>query len=336
MLGILKSSTTFRITRPTGVFCSRMSFNISNYSTDAIADRYKSKLLEKAKAQGFNSVEELQESMKEKLQENRKAYDKIDPLKELEKYEQQVQMSKNIMQANKLRKTKNSEGSSRSSASANTNRGSSNVGTSELSDKNAPFKTLASYLELEKVKDLSPQEIEYLWRAKWGQTDGAMNAVVPLETFDKMLVKVKEHPVFVLPLPRANTSGEKDEASEGMELHYIQWQFPNSQTSHCLMTSLAEYKLHKEFARPHTTLEFHSELGKDKNIVLMNGNVEPSMNISIQEAQLLLLNVQRFYGAMGYDTPSSKQRLQLLKDFTNGSSDFNLDKLIILSQSMEN
>lgn len=63
-----------------------------------------------------------------------------------------------------------------------------------------------------------------------------------------------------------------------------------------MLTSLAEYKLHKEYAKPHTTLMFHQELVADTGIVLMNGRVEEDVPLSMDEAQLLLLNVQRFYG----------------------------------------
>ena len=68
----------------------------------------------------------------------------------------------------------------------------------------------------------------------------------------------------------------------------------------------------------------------------MNGHVEPDTNMNVQDAQLLLLNVQRFYGAMGEETPVAKQRVQLLRDFSKASPGFTVEKLISLSQSMEN
>lgn len=282
------------------------------YSTAPI-DKYQEKLLKKAKEQGFDSVSQLLESAKEDIEKKKKEFNRIDPLKELEDYEQRMKMSANNAGMTKAR------------------------GPVDASQAKAPFKTLDSFLNVEKIKELSKQEIEFLWRAKWMNKNDALCAVVPVDIFDKMMNNAKSSPIFVLPLPRAAAEGqEAPEQATSVELHYIQWQFVGPNTVHCIMTSLAEFKLHNEFAKPHTIFQFHLEMAKEKKIVLMNGQVEPDTNVSLQDAQLLLLNVQRFWGAMGEQTPIAKQRVQLLRDFTRGSPDFNVDLLISLSQSMEN
>ncbi|QLG73689.1 hypothetical protein HG535_0F02000 [Zygotorulaspora mrakii] len=287
----------------------------SCYSTDFKQKPYKEKLLTKAREKGFETVEELLEKSKEDLLRKKREFCKIDPLKELENYEQRMKMSENNAGLTKSK------------------------GPIDPNMSATPFKTFDSFLKLDKVKDLSKQEIEFLWRAKWVNKDNSLCAVVPLDVFNKMVTKVRENPVFVLPLPRVITGGNEAEGAnkeQGVELHYVQWQFVGPNTTHCIITSLAEYKLHNEYSKPHTIFQFHSDLAKEKKCIFMNGQVEPDTNVSLQDAQLLLLNVQRFYGAMGEITPAARQRVQLLQDFTGGSSDFSVDKLISLSQSMEN
>lgn len=285
----------------------------NHYSTDPLESRYREKLLKKVQEQGFESIDQFLHSSKEELDKKKKEFNKIDPLKELENYEQRMKMS-----ANNAGMTKSK-------------------GPIDPSQPEAPFKTLDSFLDVEKIKELSKQEVEFLWRAKWMNKDNAMCAVVPVEIFDRMVANAKSNPIFVLPLPR-EMEGEKDQANKNdqpVELHYIQWQFVGPKTIHCIMTSLAEFKLHNEYAKPHTIFQFHSEMAADKKIVLMNGQVEPDTNISMPDAQLLLLNVQRFWGAMGEETPVAQQRVKLLRDFTKGSPDFSVDALISLAQSVD-
>ncbi|SCU93261.1 LADA_0G02146g1_1 [Lachancea dasiensis] len=288
------------------------------YSTESLEQKYEAKLLERAKASGYESVEQLKETLREDIENKKLKYNKIDPLKELEEYEQRMKMSQNNTKMTESR------------------------GPLDPAKASAPFKTLDSFLKLEKLQELSKQEIEFLWRARWASKDQVLNAVVPVDVFEQMSKHIKEAPTFVLPLPREMEASRESSAAQGpsasdqgIELHYIQWQRAGANTVHCIMTSLAEYKLHKEFAKPHTTFQFHTELAQDKKIVLMNGHVEKDVNVSLQDAQLLLLNVQRFYGAMGEESVSSKQRVKLLHDFTKGSSDFSVEKLISFAQSMD-
>lgn len=293
-------------------FATTVPYFSKDYSTGSPADRYTGKLLEKARQEGFKSVEDFIESKKAFIEKRKKELNKIDPLKELEEYEQRMMMSKN-------------------NAGLTKSKGPIDPKATKL-----PYKTLDSFLNVEKIKDLSRQEVEFLWRAKWMGKDDTLCAVAPADVFAKMLSTAKANPAFVLPLPREMDSEEKKgEKTEGSELHYIQWQFVGPHTTHCMITSLAEYKLHKDFARPHTVVQFHSEMAEDKGLVLMHGHVEKDTNVSVQDSQLLLLNIQRFYGAVNDQTPIEKQRMRLLKDFTAGSPNFNVELLISLAQAME-
>lgn len=302
------------------------------YSTD-YSEVYRDKLLKKAKEYGFDSIKQLRDHLKKQIDMQKIEFNKNNPLEELNKFKQSNPRSNCI--TTKIRDPLKKSPDHNNSKSHNSF---------------IPFKTLDSYMDLNKLKSLTSQQIEYLWRAKWSTKDFSLVAVIPNGVFEKFYQVAKENPIFVLPLPRKlnnekchnnNTSKEKDNnkdnvSDEGMELHYIQWSFPDSNTSHCILTSLAEYKLHNQFARPHTVLEFHSELSGDMGIVLMNGQVEDDCNVTLQDAHYLLLNIQRFYGAMGTQSKIGQERLDLLKQFNKGSKAFNVDRLIELSQSMEN
>ena len=278
-----------------------------------VEQRYKDKLLQNAQKQGFKDVEELKTRLKDEIDTKKKELNKMDPLAELEEYE--------------ARLAKGRSGAKMTSAQP----------AIDPQLKKDPFKTLGSYLDTEKIRKLSAQEIEYLWRAKWGQNKDVMCAVVPSSVYEGMYKHIRANPTFVLPLPREmNVPEDAGAAKEGMELHYIQWQFVGPTTVHCILTSLEEFKLHNQYARPHTTLEFFTDLINDKDIVLMKGSIEPNSNIQPHDAQLLLLHIQRFYGALGEESEVAKERLQLLSDFTAGSPDFSVDKLIALAQSLEN
>ncbi|KAG0672229.1 hypothetical protein C6P45_003704 [Maudiozyma exigua] len=295
------------------VYVQKYNHGLRYYTSD-VEQRYKDKLLENAKKLGFNSIEELKANLKDSIESKKKELNKIDPFKELEEYETRQN-------------------------SATTTKSTKYVSGIDPNLKQAPYKKLDSYLNLDKISNLSPQQIEYLWRAKWGKNENVMSAVIPNEIFDKMYKYIRQNPVFVLPLPRKITGTETKESSsqeEGMELHYIQWQFVGPNTIHCMMTSLAEFKLHNQYARPHTTLEFFTDLSKEKEVVLMKGTIEPNSNIKSHDAQLLLLNIQRFYGALGEESAIAKKRIHLLESFTKATSEFKVDSLIELSQSMEN
>lgn len=250
---------------------------------------------------GAKDVDELKEKLKDTIKEQKLEFSKIDPLKELEDYEKK-QMQK-AQKSEKLRDPRSPE------------------------IPKAPYKTLNSFIVLEKLNPLSKVEIEYLWRVRFDKVDNSLIACIDSAVFDKLYKNARENPIFVLPIPR----GEGDNA--GFELHYIQWSFVGPNTVHCMFTTLLEFQTHGEFARPHTSLSFHTELKDSKGIVLMNGNVESDTAVTVQDAQLLLLNLQKFYANLN-DNDISKRRLQLLRNFTSGK-DFSVDELIKESQSLE-
>lgn len=258
---------------------------------------------------GASNVDELKEKLKDKIEDTKKEFNKIDPLKELEEYERKQALE---AQQKKLHEDKL--------------RGPRKEGTPEK-----PYKTLNSFVDVAKIAELPPRELEYIWKARFQSKENSLISIVPSNVFDKLYKTARENPTFVLPLPRETEGGEND----AFELHYVQWQFVGPNTVHCMFTTLLEFKTHKEFARPHTSLMFHTELKENKGLVLMNGTVEKDSAVKLPEAQLLLLNVQRFYGALA-DSEASKRRTKLLRDFTFGSSDFSVEALVAEAQSLEN
>ncbi|CAN3373167.1 hypothetical protein DIURU_001180 [Diutina rugosa] len=263
----------------------------------SLAAKYEAKLAEKAKQLGLKDVEELKQHLKDEIEEKKKQMNHVDPLKELEEFERQQQQE---YDQDRQRITKD--------------RGAVDPDAPKL-----PYKTLDSYIDAAKVKGLPLDDVEAIWRARWSSNDRSLHAVVKAESFMKMYANAFKNPSFILPVPK----GE-----DGYEMNFVQWSFPGPQTTHCMVTTVAEYKLHKEYAKPHTTLEFHQELMPELGVVLMNGHVDKDSSVSMDEAHLTVLNIQRFYSG------DDEAKLQLLRSFTAGDENFDIKRLVEESTSV--
>lgn len=264
-------------------------------TSEQILSQYKAKLNLKAKELGVQNIDELKIKLKDELEEKKKTFNQMDPLKELEEYEK------------------------RQSAEFE-NAKSKVIKVRSPIDKDAPkvpYKTMSSYVDVDKMRELPRKEIEFLWKARFISKDRNLHAVVQDVQFANIYANAFKNPSFILPLPKNN---------EGYEMHFVQWSFVGPHTTHCMLTTVAEYKLHKEYAKPHTTLMFHQEL-RDQGVVLMNGQVETESALSMDEALLLVMNVQRFYGDIG-NTDNSRRKYELLRAFTVGDDLFDMDELI--------
>lgn len=257
-------------------------------------EKYRAKLEKKARELGVASVEDLKAKLKDEIEQKKKELNAVDPLKELEEYEKAQAAKVQKKASNKVR------------------------GAIDKATPKAPYKTLSSFLDVDKVKELPEKEVDFLWRARFQQKERALHATLNATQFANIFANAFKNPNFILPLPKDG---------EGYEMHFVQWAFVGPHTTHCMLTSLAEYKLHKEYAKPHTTLMFHQELVDEVGKVLMNGQVEEDVPLSMDEAQLLVLNVQRFYGGLT-ESEGSKRKLELLKEFTAGNPDFSMERLI--------
>ena len=264
---------------------------------------YKDKLMAKANSLGLKDVDELKEAFKEDLSKRKAEFNSVDPLKELENFEREkVDAAKrNKDHTIKVRSPRAKEAEKK------------------------PYKTLDSYVDVEKIRELPEKDISFIWRARFENKSRNLHASLSGPQFSSLYANAFRYPTFILPLPRGN---------EGYEMHFLQWSFVGRETTHCLLTTVAEYRLHGEFARPHTTLSFHQDLLDSKDIVLMSGTVEKDSNCSVEDAQVLLFNIQKFYGDV-LNASEKREMVNLLEGFKHGDANFDLQKLIELSNKVE-
>ncbi|KAF2134118.1 ATP11-domain-containing protein [Dothidotthia symphoricarpi CBS 119687] len=190
-------------------------------------------------------------------------------------------------------------------------------------------KTLSSFLDVPKTQALPEKEIQALWRLRHAANPQSIHFSVPAHTFTQLLETAKQHPSFVLPMPRevpkegSSSSGES-ETQQAAELHYLQFAHPHVDTTTLLFTSLGEFKLRGEYASPHTTVTFHQELAGSHNLVLGQGVVTEGRGVSVDEARWLVMCMQKFY----VQSEEGKGRGELLSMFTKGDTNFKVERLI--------
>ncbi|KAF3159407.1 hypothetical protein EYR41_002839 [Orbilia oligospora] len=188
--------------------------------------------------------------------------------------------------------------------------------------KSSNQKSLDSIIDTSKILLHDAKEIEYIWRARHISDGNSLCAIIPLETYRRIEKAAKRHPMFVLPLPRPD---------QGIELHFLQWQFSSPTTVNVMFTSLIEYKLRGEFAAPHTTVTHHLDISEEKGIVLLQGSVVENRGVSVEEAKWLLMALQKFYGAEEGVPGAGEEvgrRRELLRQFSEGKQEFDVQMLI--------
>ncbi|KAH7910163.1 ATP11 protein-domain-containing protein [Hygrophoropsis aurantiaca] len=205
----------------------------------------------------------------------------------------------------------------------------------------SPVKPLDAILNIPKLVSTphTAAQISALWTAYHasrtsGTGRGYICASVPIDIYNKMTQVAKRYPLFVVPIPRENTSGisqEDPNQGEGTahEFYLLQWNFyeppsspliPNPffpptshdadsppQPSTVLFTPLQEYKLRTSFATPYLVLTFYTDLARTHGIVLLRGEITPSAAvgtgeksserflISQTDAQVLAMELQKFF-----------------------------------------
>jgi ATP synthase F1 complex assembly factor 1 len=205
----------------------------------------------------------------------------------------------------------------------------SSVTTSASSKPPPGVKTLSTFLALDKIQPLPQKEVQTLWRLRHAPNPQSLHFDLPTPTFTTLLKTAKKHPSFVLPLPReipAESETSPAATHQAAELHYLQFTHPHPDTTTLLFTTLAEYKLRGEFATPHTTITFHSELAESHGLVLGQGTVVENRGVSIDEARWLVMCMQKFYVVGG--EKEGRDRGQLLDMFTRGDEGFRVERLL--------
>lgn len=168
---------------------------------------------------------------------------------------------------------------------------------------------------------MPPKELEAIWRLRHANNPQSLCAVIPLDVYLRIQNNARKHPHFILPLPKEG---------EGAEIHFLQWTFPAPDTVTVLFTHLAEFKLRGEYSQPHTTVTHHLELARDKQVVLMKGDVVEGRGVSVDEAKWLVMCLQKFYGVGS----EKVERRKLLEGFTKGDEGFSLDELVEESEKI--
>ncbi|EER31129.1 conserved hypothetical protein [Candida tropicalis MYA-3404] len=268
---------------------SNVAQGMEKLAGNEVFEKYSSKLQQKAKELGI-PVEELKQRFQDEIERVRTQLGGVDPTEELQEL------------LKKQEEEKKKDGTIKV-------RGKIDPDTPKL-----PYKTLDDFVNVGKTRELPRDDIIKIWNARFASNDRALHAVLSHLQFAELYVNAFKYQQFILPVPKPS--------QDGYELQYVQWQFVGAETINCMFTTLAEYKLHGEYASPHTTLTFHLELAEDKDLVLMNGYVDKESGITMDEAHLLVVNLQRFYSG------KYPEKTKLLKEFNEGDENFNIDELI--------
>ncbi|KAL2857866.1 ATP11 protein-domain-containing protein [Aspergillus pseudoustus] len=298
-------------------------FLATHHDPNQVLDRYRSKLNQKAQQEGHGNVESLKAAHQEKIDKLRRE-------------------ASTILTPEPPSASANSQPASPPTPPPSPKTQAAQAGES------TGIKPLSSYLEVEKIRELPPTEIEALWRLRHASNSHSICAVIPLETYQRIVSAARQNPQFILPLPRMQSEGQAEaseaEASDGntgADIHFLQWAFHppasaptaiNSHISTIIFTQLAAYKLHGAYAQPHTTITHHLDLADDKGLVLMHGQVMPDSGVSTSEATWLASCVQRFYDFGGQ---ASGRKGELLRMFTQGDAEgFKIDELMAEAEKL--
>lgn len=269
----------------------------------AVIERYREKLDQKAREQGYSDLEELKTAYSEKIANVRQKDAVPDSLKPP------------------------SPSSSSESSSAATPESTPPSSPSGSPSKFAStVKPLSAILDLDKARTLPDKELTAIWRLRHAHDPQTLCAAIPGATYAAMEAAARSAPQFVLPVPHPE---------QGAEIHFLQWTFDAaSNTSTVLFTQLAEYKARGEFAQPHTTITHHKDLLDERGLVLMQGQVVENRGAKVEDARFLVLCLQKFYGAWEDAGQPRAERKQLLDWFANGDPNFTIDKLLEETERM--
>ncbi|PGG99050.1 ATP synthase mitochondrial F1 complex assembly factor 1 [Blastomyces parvus] len=319
----------------------------THHDSNRVIDRYKDKLDRKAKQEGYSSISALQEAYQDKIKDLKTKAESIP---------QPVPSTSQSSSASPSPET-HSPTTAQSTQSIKD--------PSSLKSQTPGIKPLSSYIDIEKILTLPAKEIETLWRLRHAANSRSICAAIPIDTYLRIVATARQNPQFVLPLPRTAESSQPDEmnggsaaaaadptesASTGADIHFLQWAFHppagattsppaptttnaspptlNTHTSTVLFTHLASYKLHGAYSQPHTIITHHLDLADKAGLVLMNGSVVEDRGVSVDEAKLLVMWLQRFYD-WGADGKQAGKKADLVRMFTQGDvNGFKLEYLM--------
>ena len=315
--------------------------------SQAILDKYQDKLNQKAKSEGYSSVDELKSAYSDKIQDiHRKDAAEYNipqapgmPIIQpnagpLPSQSQDGKAMPYIPQAPDTPVIQPNAGKQPPFTEPEpSNPQGPGAATAEAARKASgaskpAIKGLDDIIDLEKARELPDKELTAIWRLRHANSPHNICAVVPASSYKAMEEAARTAPQFVLPVPHE---------SQGAEIHFLQWTFDaESKTSTVLFTQLAEFKRRGEFAQPHTTVTHHLDLLDERGLVMLQGQVMEGRGIQPEQAKWLLMCLQRFYGAWesgaeeltGERKQRAEERRNLLNWFANGDERFTVEKLL--------
>ncbi|KID85624.1 atp11 [Metarhizium guizhouense ARSEF 977] len=284
-------------------------FLVTKQPPQAVLDKYREKLNQKAKDEGHGSIDDL-----------KSAYaDKIDAERKKDAIEYPIPT---IPQAPETPISQPNRGPIPSQQTANA------ASAPPSASGKAAVQSLDEIVDVEKIRELPEKELTAVWRLRHANSPQKLCAVIPTSSYKAMEEMARKSPQFVLPVPHE---------SQGAEIHFLQWTFDAaSNTSTVLFTQLAEFKTRGEFAQPHTTVTHHLDLAEDKGLVLMQGQTMEDRGVQPEHAKWLVMCLQRFYGAWesteaeldGSRKERADERKKLVEWFGSGDSRFSVEKLL--------
>lgn len=178
-------------------------------------------------------------------------------------------------------------------------------------DQSAKDKKLNEIFKVDLVTDKNAEEVQSIWE-EYHKNKEVISATIPKDIYYILELNMKQHPTFLIPLPR----------SEGYEFIMCQ-HFGN--TVH--FTPLLAYQVHKENAPECLTMIHYTEL-IEKGIVLMRGEYDKNV-LNGKEAQCLANQFQMYYNG------KDENKTQLLKTFTKHPDSFKHMELITELENIE-
>ncbi|XP_062921086.1 ATP synthase mitochondrial F1 complex assembly factor 1 [Mobula hypostoma] len=160
-------------------------------------------------------------------------------------------------------------------------------------------KTLQSILNLDMVKDKTPDEIAQIWNMYFASKN-TISAVIPGTTFELMYSRSQRCPTFLYALPRQS----------GYEFFVGQWS-----TTELHFSSLINLQSLGENSPSQLIIYHYPDLQKEKGIVLLTAEIDTTF-LSVQDAQCLANEAQLFYAT------DCQRTFNLVETFNHEPNDF--------------
>ena len=180
-------------------------------------------------------------------------------------------------------------------------------------------KSLNDVVHLEKLHQLSQEEISTLWKDHHERKENVIYAVIPSKEYDRIFNLATQYPLFLLPLPKTtlpSPSSPESPGSSGYELYLTRFRDHSF-----FLTPLAHFQSQGESATPFLVINHYPELSSSKGVVLMNGDFDPHL-LNLIEVQCLANEIKMFYS--GQDV----RKTLLLHTFNREPENFDYREVI--------